>query len=253
MTADSERTEQRQCPTHGSYTAKVLEIAGRPITQGCPACAAAEAERKTAAAQRVQAEAAQRRVEMLRKASGIPPRFADRTLQGYRAETAEQQKALRVATAYVEQWPQMRDRGASLIFSGRPGTGKTHLACAIASAVIDTGHSALFTTVLDAMRSIKRSYDRDAGISETDAVMELVKPSLLVLDEVGADLGTDHSKVLLFDLMNKRYEHMRPTIILTNLDAAALREYCGDRIMDRLREGGGRLVTFTWDSHRSTI
>ena len=98
---------------------------------------------------------------------------------------------------------------------------------------------------------MKRSYDRTSSGTEDDAIAELVKPRLLILDEVGADYGTEHSKTILFDIINKRYENIKPTIVLTNLDAAALREYFGERIVDRLREGGGKLVTFTWVSHRS--
>jgi len=130
-------------------------------------------------------------------------------------------------------------------------THNTHLACAIATEVIGQGASARFIAVIDALRLVKRSYDRTSSGTEDDAIAELVKPRLLILDEVGADYGTEHSKTILFDIINKRYENIKPTIVLTNLDAAALREYFGERIVDRLREGGGKLVTFTWVSHRS--
>jgi DNA replication protein DnaC len=116
---------------------------------------------------------------------------------------------------------------------------------------MESGSSAFFVTVSDAMRGIKATYDKGAGVSEADAIKALVDPKLLILDEVGADLGTDHNKVLLFDIINKRYEHVRPTIILTNLDQATLTTYFGERILDRLREGGGKLVQFTWASHRA--
>jgi DNA replication protein DnaC len=41
-----------------------------------------------------------------------------------------------------------------------------------------------------------------------------------------------------------------PTILLTNLDTEALKDYLGERLVDRMREGGGRMVSFTWDSYR---
>jgi DNA replication protein DnaC len=247
MTANS---ETRQCAKHGPYEAKIANILGREIASRCPACAAEEAAREEDRAKREAAQKAAARIEALLNRSGIPPRFQGKDFENYQAEDEGQQRAHRVAKAYADEWATMRKRGTCLIFSGKAGTGKTHLACAIANTVIRAGHVALFVTVTDALRAIKSSYDRSAGVSEADAIKALVEPDLLVLDEVGMDYGTEHSKTLLFDLMNKRYEQVRPTIVLTNLDAQALREYFGDRIMDRLREDGGKLIPFTWDSHR---
>lgn len=247
----SDRTQTKACAKHGAYEAKIIEIMGRAITSHCPTCAAEDKARQEAREQRDAEEAKVRRIELLFKRSGIPLRFQSRSFENYQTENEGQERALRLAKAYAERWPEMRERGTCLIFSGSAGTGKTHLACAIANAVIAKGSSALFTTVSDALRSIKRAYDKDAGVSETEAIAELVEPALLILDEVGMDYGTDHSKTLLFDVLNKRYENIRPTLILTNLDAPALRDYFGDRIVDRLREGGGKLVAFTWNSHRA--
>lgn len=247
----SNATEERACAKHGAYPARIIEIMGRKITSSCPACVADEQAKQAARDEREREEAKARRVELLFKRAGIPLRFQTRSFDNYTVENEGQERALRVARAYAEHWGEVKERGTCLIFSGGAGTGKTHLACAIANAVMAGGSSALFTTVSDALRSIKRAYDRDAGLSEAAAIGELVEPSLLILDEVGMDYGTDHSKTLLFDVINKRYENLRPTIILTNLDAPALREYFGDRIVDRLREGGGKLVAFTWASHRA--
>lgn len=248
--APAPATERRECKLHGPYDAKVVNILGRVLASSCPTCQAAQAAHEAERAQREQTDAERRRIEANFQRAGIPPRFQAKLFGNYEAADEQQQRAKRVAMAYAEAWADVRQRGTCLIFSGSPGTGKTHLACAIANAVISAGASALFTTVSDALRSIKRSYDRDADITEAQAIHALVEPALLILDEVGADLGTDHSKTLLFDIINKRYENIRPTIVLTNLDLPALREYLGDRIMDRMREGGGKAVVFNWASRR---
>lgn len=246
----SNATEARTCAKHGAYEAKIIEILGRKIASSCQACAAEQTARDIELTRRTQEVDQRRRIEALFQRSGIPLRFQTRTFANYEAADDGQKRALRISQAYAESWREMAERGTCLIFSGKAGTGKTHLACAIANAVIAQGSSALFTTVSDALRTIKRAYDKDAGMSESEAIATLVEPRLLILDEVGMDYGTEHSKTLLFDVLNKRYENMRPSIILTNLDAPALRDYFGDRIVDRLREGGGKLIAFTWASHR---
>lgn len=243
--------EQATCSAHGEYECKIVEILGKRLRTPCPVCQKDAAAREEARQKRQDAEANDRLIKAMFQRSGIPPRFQSRTFDTYQAAERGQMKALTVSRAYAESWPSQLENGTGLIFSGGPGTGKTHLSCAIAHAVIQKGSSALFTTVGDAMRSIKRSYDRDANMSEADAIRALEEPSLQILDEIGADYGTDHSKALLFDIFNKRYENVRPTIVLTNLDAPALREYLGDRIIDRMREGGGKMIVFDWQSHRA--
>ena len=244
-------SEMRTCGKHGQYEARVIEALGRVITNTrCPRCEddAAKAADRYALAEAE--EAKKRRVEALMRRASIPTRFKDKTFWNYEANEAGQERALKIARAYADAWDRVLAKGTSLIFSGAPGTGKTHLACAIANRVIANGASAVYSTVSDALRSIRRAYEPGSGLSEGDAINALADPALLVLDEVGTDYGTDHSKVLLFDVLNKRYEQVRPTIILTNLDRDALAGHLGERIMDRLREGGGMMVSFGWASYR---
>ena len=41
-----------------------------------------------------------------------------------------------------------------------------------------------------------------------------------------------------------------PTILLSNLPVEEVTGYLGERVVDRIREDGGRIVRFTWESHR---
>lgn len=241
----------RECKKHGPYQAKITEILGREMASLCPMCQDEHAAQEIARAERARAEAHARRIESLFNHAGIPPRFKDRSFDNYEITQAEQERALRTARNYADSFEDKLSRGTCLILSGKAGTGKTHLASAVANTIMKNGHSALFTTVSDAMRAIKRTYAPDSTTSEADAIRTFVEPALLILDEVGGSKGTEHEMQLLFDIVNKRYEHSKPIILMTNLDAVALREHLGDRVTDRLREGGGKLITFTWASHRA--
>jgi DNA replication protein DnaC len=53
----------------------------------------------------------------------------------------------------------------------------------------------------------------------------------------------------LFDIIDKRYRDVKPTILISNLTKAELKGFLGERSFDRLREGG-LWVDFLWESFR---
>ncbi|WP_258866334.1 ATP-binding protein, partial [Alcaligenes faecalis] len=113
--------------------------------------------------------------------AAIPPRFADRRLSNYQPTCPEAAKALQVAQQYADSFEQAMQAGRSLIFIGNVGAGKTHLAVGIAHEVMEQGYSALFTSVMGAVRSIKETYGR-RELTESQAIARLVEPDLLILD-----------------------------------------------------------------------
>lgn len=80
--------------------------------------------------------------------------------------------------------------------------------------------------------------------------MALTSPRLLILDEVGMNLGTEFEQRLFFDVLNERHEAMKPTILISNLNLKDVQAYLGLRVIDRMREDGGKLFVFDWESHR---
>jgi DNA replication protein DnaC len=73
---------------------------------------------------------------------------------------------------------------------------------------------------------------------------------LLIIDEIGVQFGSPFETNLMFDILNERYEKLRPTLLLSNLTAPEIKAFLGERIYDRLREDGGQFVPFDWQSHR---
>lgn len=251
--ADDDITfEDARCDTHGPFQRRVLQPwPGAPAIRGkCPECA--EAEGRAAAAETKRREALERQLEVRRLTglAGIPPRFADRSFAAYQAETTGQRTALGVCRRFAQDFPAQRERGRSLVLTGGPGTGKTHLACAIANAVMaDHLAVARFVTVSDMLRRIKETYRKDATMGEGEVIRGFVACDLLVLDEIGVQVGSEHEKLLLFEVLNGRYQELRPTILLSNLSADELEDFLGHRVMDRFRECG-TVLAFDWDSYR---
>lgn len=240
-------TERAHCGKHGEYEARALSVIEglQTVWSRCPDCEAirlADLEAQESRRVRQEAEIALRaRIGSI----GIPARFADRTLDSYTADTAGQRDALDAALAMADG----DDPGMSLIFCGAPGTGKSHLACGIARRFAERGRTAVFRTVLSAVRHIKDTYRHGSERSESEAIADLLQPDLLILDEIGVQTGSEHEKMLVFELINERYQQCRATILISNLSPAELTTYLGDRLIDRFREGGG-VIAFDWQSWR---
>ena len=246
------KTRQDFCQQHGQYEAKSFAILGKSMPWSkCPTCMAEEMAREKAAdeakAREARLAAWQRKIGQ----SGIPDRFHDRTLQNFIANAERQRSALAFAQAYATEFDQVMKIGRSALFVGKPGTGKTHLACGIGLQVMrEQNRTVLFSTVMRAIRRIKDSWGRDSRQTESQAIETLVSPDLLILDEVGVQFGSDFEKNMLFDVLNERYENRRPTILMSNLAVNEVTAYLGERIIDRIREDGGGLIVFDWESHR---
>ncbi len=240
------RGEKRDatCPEHGPYTATNIV---RNMWSGCPVCE--DARRATQAAE--EAERQRKRAEeqhrSLLASAAIPQRFVGRTFENFLPLTDRHAHALTVCRDYAESFAEHRRKGTGLVLAGLPGTGKSHLAAALLQAVLSDSVS--YITCLDMIRAVRDTWRRDSERSETQVLGYLERLDLLVIDEVGMQYGTEGEQTIVFDVLDRRYREVKPTIILTNQDKAGLREFVGERTFDRLVETC-RWVPFDWPSHR---
>lgn len=241
-------SEPAVCPTHGAYESRCF-IGTSWV--GCPACSVEAIEAEQAAA--IATERAAKTAAWTRKigTAGIPERFRDRRLSTYVATSDAQRRALAFAQAYADDFDSALKTGRSALFVGRIGTGKTHLAVGIGMQIMERDNrSVLFTTVMRAVRRVKDTWTKGSKETESGAVAALVFPDFLILDEVGVQFGSDTERLILFDILNERYERRRPTLLMSNLTVGEVAEHLGERVMDRLREDNGEFIPFDWESNR---
>lgn len=243
-------TEVRNCKRHGTYTS--TNFIGDYWTE-CPSCIAIkrkEVEKQEEEKFKALAKERELRRWMVKvKSAAIPERFRDRTLDSYIAKTSGQKDALAFAKDYAENFDEVLQTGRSCIFVGKPGTGKTHLAIGIALSIMQQQQSALFVTVQRLIRRVKDSWHTKEE-TESEVIDAYASPDLLILDEVGVQFGSEFEKQVLFDVLNERYEKLKPSILLSNIPSEQLSDYLGERVTDRLRENKGRMIGFNWDSYR---
>ncbi len=147
------------------------------------------------------------------------PRFQEMTFEAFNDHGAASEpeqvnnlKALfRCARQYAEEplgW---------LLLQGPSGTGKTHLAAAIANARLAAGHPVQFVITPDLLDYLRAAYSPDSK-TRYDKVFETIRTApFLVLDDLGSHSGTPWAEEKLFQLLNYRYNAKLPTVITTNL------------------------------------
>jgi DNA replication protein DnaC len=240
------------CEIHGEYlTHHLVRPDGTPLLRGvhCTKCAELEAKKRNDEEKAREADARQARIELKFSQSGIPAAFADRTFENFIADTDEKRAALDACMRFAANFDRAVNRGTSLIFLGRIGTGKTHLAAAIAQTVLQRNRTVMYETAYEMVTRLRNSMRHDAKVSGSDLLDTYGTIDLLVIDEFGLQASTDDVKGHLTNVLDKRYRNGKPTVLISNFDTNGFVEYVGDRIADRLREIASA-VFFPWESGR---
>lgn len=179
----------------------------------------------------------------------IPKRFNNKTFDNFMAKSKDQLTVLDICKKFSENFESAIEKGVSLVFCGKPGTGKTHLVYAITSILRKQFFTAVVKTAADITSEVKEAYKSEDN-SPTSVVKKYATYDLLSIDEVGVQVDSGPEKRIFFDIINKRYENMLPTIMISNLELNELSSFVGERVMDRMRENGGGVFAFDWKSYR---
>ena len=186
------------------------------------------------------------RVSRLMRQSGMRARFLARTFE--RFEVCEGNKrAYTAAKAYADNFndmlPQKSTEGNcappaneknGLFITGSYGTGKTHLAAAIANELMGRGIPVICMTMIDLLTKIKSTFDtagrNDAGETEESIMRIYEKVPLLIIDDIGSEQPTEWGIAKIYAIVNARYEAYMPVIVTTN--------YGGAELVDRMTPKG---------------
>lgn len=152
---------------------------------------------------------------------------------------------------YMEELQFLKPR-ENLIFLGSVGTGKTHLATAIALAACQAGRRVRFFTAASLANLL---LERNNKGTLNSFLENLKRVELIVVDEIGFVPLHKESAELLFQVISDCYER-RSLIITSNLEFSQWNTVFGDNrltaaLIDRLIHHS-HIVIFSGESYRLT-
>ena len=221
---------------------RVAWIPTGPDPCDCEKGQEAQAAKEEARRQREAEEQAQERAERQRAkikriigASGIGKRFLNRKFDNF-VTSPLTETSYKIARGYANNFkhlqkdPESQEKNGLLI-TGPKGTGKTHLAAAIANQLMAEGVPVIFATMIDLLAKIKASFENKSTANEEE-IMRLYKTAdLLIIDDIGKEQPTEWALAKIYQIINARYEDYRPVIITSN--------YSPSELVDRMTPPGG--------------
>lgn len=226
------------CQIHNEQMVKIF---GRDTCKTC----AKESLRKSEAehAQELLADIRKKRVD----AAMIPARHAECGFKNYVTRMQAQQYAVGQCKKFSGDF--VKGQAGNMIVTGRTGTGKTHLACAMIRNILHLGGFARYVTSEDMANSIANAWTQPDS-SEAMEIYRFTEYDLLILDEYGLHDQHENRLKLVHKVLYSRYDAKKPTVVISNFTTVELKQNLGDRLWSRFQHDGLIVVECNWNDQR---
>ncbi len=123
----------------------------------------------------------------------------------------------------------------NLLLYGSTGLGKTFLSSCIAEAVAARGFSVAYDTAINIVAAYETiKFGNGDGEAAAERAARYERADLLIIDDMGTEMGTAFTVSALYNLINNRLMAGRPMIVNTNLPPEALAEKYSPAVASRL-------------------
>ena len=142
------------------------------------------------------------------------------------------------------------DKSRNIIFLGKSGTGKTHLATGLGMEACKQGIRTRFVTGCGLANELIEARDEK---TLARAVRRYASYGLLIIDELGYVPFSKEGAQLIFQILAERHER-KPVMITTNMGFGDWTQIFGDpsmtaALLDRITHKA-HVISCTWESYR---
>jgi len=141
-----------------------------------------------------------------------------------------------------------------LVLCGNYGTGKSHLAAAIAFDVALSGQPARFIPWVAQLDALRDSFGQRGDVSGR-LMRAFTAPYLVAIDDIDKEQATPWTQRTLYRIINHRYNHNLPLVLTLNhaLESDTVRQIMPPAVFDRVLERVWRVISFDGPSYRSGL
>lgn len=241
------------CAKHGPYTYEGRRVGTVVVGDTCPQCMSLNfAWAAQDNADRQARESAREIAEKLRLAN-IPEGFRNATFENYYPGSRLAGDVVANLIGYADHFDKMiaQTPAQGVLLTGTPGSGKTHLACATLHRLAGRGYSVGYASIPSLLLALQDARSGSSRRGVSSLLAETTAPDFAVLDELGIASERDVDYQLVFALIDERYAHNRPTLLISNFSHDQLVDKFGPRLIERVRGKKGAYVRCTWPSYRA--
>lgn len=181
------------------------------------------------------------KLQELRGASLLAERFRDASFDKLDLDRPDSfVKAVERCKTYCERWEEVKKYGQGIYLYGDVGTGKSLLTACIGNYLLSKMVTVLFTSFIQIAKQITKSYKSNT-LTESDFIDKLIDVDLLIIDDIGTETLVKNGEETwiqdkIYDVINSRYIHQKPTIFSSNeslvelVNNSGLKKKTADRI-----------------------
>lgn len=242
---------EEKCPIH--HTRKVTIGNGRPVCLTCAHESLVEQNKKQSIEGTELVNRRKTQSWLFSHSIYLDKTLSKASFDNYSTDDQEttnnKEQALKIAREYY------KGETYNTILSGKPGTGKSHLAMSMLKEINEYSkpyRKCLFVSIDEMMRRIRSSFNNsNSQYDEQSMVAMLIEADVLVIDDLGAETGavttskgaSDFTTRVLYAIINGRMT--KPTIFTTNLNSNSLSEMYDSKLVSRMFRGAkGHVISF---------
>jgi DNA replication protein DnaC len=160
--------------------------------------------------------------------------YKDMTFQtwDFREDALPERERRNLRQAYETAFTFAQSPRNWLLFIGAHGSGKTHLAAAIANYQHARGGDAVLVTAPDLLDYLRATFNPTSSVTFAKRFFEIRSANLLVIDQLDLSNASPWAREKIHQIANERYLARRPTVFTTTQAFEDLDPLLRSRLLD---------------------